>query len=37
MLDVNPAWGAPEVEKLLAQLYATPKDVIAKAQKAISR
>jgi tripartite-type tricarboxylate transporter receptor subunit TctC len=35
-IDVNPVSGA-EIDKLLAELYATPKDVIAKASLAISR
>ena len=35
-IDVNPVTGA-EIDKLLAELYATPKDVIAKASQAISR
>jgi tripartite-type tricarboxylate transporter receptor subunit TctC len=35
-IDVNPVRG-PEIDKLLAELYATPKDVITKASQAISR
>jgi tripartite-type tricarboxylate transporter receptor subunit TctC len=35
-IDVNPVTGA-EIDKLLAELYATPKDVITKASQAISR
>jgi tripartite-type tricarboxylate transporter receptor subunit TctC len=35
-IDVNPVTG-PEIDKLLAELYATPKDVIQKASQAISR
>ena len=35
-IDVNPVTG-PEISKLLAELYATPKDVIAKASQAIAR
>ncbi len=35
-IDINPVSGA-EIDKLLAELYATPKDVIAKASLAISR
>jgi tripartite-type tricarboxylate transporter receptor subunit TctC len=35
-IDVNPVTG-PEIDKLLAELYATPKDVITKASQAISR
>ena len=34
-LDVNPVTGAA-LDKLLAELYATPKDVVAKAAKAIA-
>ena len=34
-LDVNPVPG-PALDKLLAELYATPKDVVAKAAKAIA-
>jgi tripartite-type tricarboxylate transporter receptor subunit TctC len=33
--DVNPVTAA-EIEKLLAEIYATPKDVVAKAAKAIA-
>jgi hypothetical protein len=33
--DVNPVTAA-EIEKLLAEIYATPKDIIAKAAKAIA-
>jgi tripartite-type tricarboxylate transporter receptor subunit TctC len=35
-IDVNPVTG-PEIDKLLRELYATPKDVIAKASQAIAR
>jgi tripartite-type tricarboxylate transporter receptor subunit TctC len=35
-IDVNPVTGA-EIDKLLAEVYATPKDVITKASQAISR
>ncbi len=35
-IDVNPVSG-PEIDKLLAELYATPKDVIHKASQAIAR
>jgi tripartite-type tricarboxylate transporter receptor subunit TctC len=35
-IDVNPVSG-PEIDKLLRELYATPKDVIAKASQAIAR
>jgi tripartite-type tricarboxylate transporter receptor subunit TctC len=35
-IDVNPVSG-PEIDKLLAELYATPKDVITKASQAIAR
>jgi tripartite-type tricarboxylate transporter receptor subunit TctC len=35
-IDVNPVTG-PEIDKLLAELYATPKDVITKASQAIAR
>jgi tripartite-type tricarboxylate transporter receptor subunit TctC len=35
-IDVNPVTGA-EIDKLLAELYATPKDVVTKASQAISR
>ena len=35
-IDVNPVSG-PEIDKLLAELYATPKDVIQKASQAIAR
>jgi tripartite-type tricarboxylate transporter receptor subunit TctC len=35
-IDVNPVTGV-EIDKLLAELYATPKDVITKASQAISR
>jgi tripartite-type tricarboxylate transporter receptor subunit TctC len=35
-IDVNPVSGA-EIDKLLAELYATPKDVVTKASLAISR
>ena len=35
-IDVNPVTGE-EIDKLLAELYATPKDVITKASQAISR
>ena len=35
-IDVNPVSGA-EIDKLLAELYATPKDVIQKASQAIAR
>jgi len=35
-IDVNPVRG-PDIDKLLAELYATPKDVIAKASQAIAR
>jgi tripartite-type tricarboxylate transporter receptor subunit TctC len=35
-IDVNPVRG-PEIDKLLAELYATPKDVITKAAQAIAR
>jgi len=34
-IDVNPVTG-PALDKLLAELYATPKDVVAKAAKAIA-
>ena len=34
-LDVNPVTG-PALDKLLAELYATPKDVVTKAAKAIA-
>jgi tripartite-type tricarboxylate transporter receptor subunit TctC len=34
-IDVNPV-GAHDLDKLLAEVYATPKDVIAKAAKAIA-
>jgi tripartite-type tricarboxylate transporter receptor subunit TctC len=34
-IDVNPVAG-PALDKLLAELYATPKDVVAKAAKAIA-
>jgi tripartite-type tricarboxylate transporter receptor subunit TctC len=33
--DVNPVTAA-EIEKLLAEIYATPKDIVAKAAKAIA-
>ena len=35
-IDVNPVTGR-EIDKLLRELYATPKDVIAKASQAIAR
>jgi tripartite-type tricarboxylate transporter receptor subunit TctC len=35
-IDVNPVSGA-DIQKLLAELYATPKDVIKKASQAIAR
>jgi tripartite-type tricarboxylate transporter receptor subunit TctC len=35
-IDVNPVTG-PDIDKLLAELYATPKDVIQKASQAIAR
>jgi hypothetical protein len=35
-IDVNPVRG-PDIDKLLAELYATPKDVIQKAAQAIAR
>jgi tripartite-type tricarboxylate transporter receptor subunit TctC len=35
-IDVNPVSGA-DIDKLLAELYATPKDVIQKASQAIAR
>jgi tripartite-type tricarboxylate transporter receptor subunit TctC len=35
-IDVNPVSG-PDIDKLLAELYATPKDVITKASQAIAR
>lgn len=35
-IDVNPVTG-PALDKLLAELYATPKDVVAKAAKAIAK
>ncbi|HZO47158.1 MAG TPA: hypothetical protein VFB68_14785 [Xanthobacteraceae bacterium] len=35
-IDVNPVSGG-EIDKLLRELYATPKDVIAKASQAIAR
>jgi tripartite-type tricarboxylate transporter receptor subunit TctC len=35
-IDVNPVSG-PDIDKLLAELYATPKDVIQKASQAIAR
>ena len=35
-IDVNPVRG-PEIDKLLAELYSTPKDVIQKASQAIAR
>jgi tripartite-type tricarboxylate transporter receptor subunit TctC len=35
-IDVHPVTGG-EIDKLLAELYATPKDVIAKASQAIAR
>jgi tripartite-type tricarboxylate transporter receptor subunit TctC len=35
-IDVNPVRG-PEIDKLLAELYATPKTVIQKASQAIAR
>ncbi len=35
-IDVNPVSGA-EIDKLLAELYATPKDVIRKASQAITQ
>jgi hypothetical protein len=35
-IDVNPVRG-PEIDKLLAELYATPKAVIQKASQAIAR
>jgi tripartite-type tricarboxylate transporter receptor subunit TctC len=35
-IDVNPVRG-PEIDKLLAELYATPKNVIQKASQAIAR
>jgi tripartite-type tricarboxylate transporter receptor subunit TctC len=35
-IDVNPVSGG-EIDKLLAELYATPKDVIQKASQAIAR
>jgi hypothetical protein len=33
-LEVNPATGA-EIDRLLAEIYATPKDVIEKAKQAV--
>jgi tripartite-type tricarboxylate transporter receptor subunit TctC len=35
-IDVNPVSGA-DIQKLLAELYATPKDIIKKASQAIAR
>jgi tripartite-type tricarboxylate transporter receptor subunit TctC len=35
-IDVNPV-GAKALEDLLAELYATPKDVVKKASEAITR
>jgi tripartite-type tricarboxylate transporter receptor subunit TctC len=35
-IDVNPVRGA-DIDKLLAELYATPKDVVQKASQAIAR
>ena len=35
-IDVNPVSGA-DIDKLLAELYATPKDVVQKASQAIAR
>jgi tripartite-type tricarboxylate transporter receptor subunit TctC len=35
-IEVNPVSG-PDIDKLLAELYATPKDVVAKASEAITK
>jgi hypothetical protein len=35
MIDINPVSG-PEVDAIVAALYATPKDVVQKAMRAIN-
>jgi hypothetical protein len=35
MIDINPVSG-PEVDDIVASLYATPRDVVQKAMRAIN-